>query len=205
YTADRSEIRWTDDQLAAFAASAGEPLTRAMTLAVETGISQGDLLKLTRAADQEQIIVGRRGKTKVPFAVPVSPGLRAALDAAPKGDAVTILTSASGRPWAAGGNSFRDAWRLACIEAGITGVTFNDLRGTFITRRRMMGWTAEETALCSGHPIAGERGAQRSYADRAAIAEASARRLYDLWYGPNREQSSQTELQTTLGKKGLSS
>lgn len=205
YSADRSEIRWTDAQLAAFAASASEPLVRAMVLAVETGISQGDLLSLTRAADLGDIVVGRRGKTKVPYAVPVSPALRAALDAAPRCDAIMLLTTVGGRPWTLSGNGFRDAWRLACAAAGVSGVTFNDLRGTFITRRRMMGWSAEETALCSGHPIAGERGAQRSYADRAAIAEANARRLHKAWYGPESERNLQTDLQTAQSRTELSS
>ncbi len=56
-------------------------------------------------------------------------------------------------------------------------MTSNDLRGTFITRRRSVGWTAEQVALYSGHPIAGERGAQSAYVDRAAVALASAIRL----------------------------
>ena len=78
----------------------------------------------------------------------------------------------------------------------MTDRTFNDLRGTFISRRRVMGWTAEETALCSGHPIAGEKGAQGAYVDRAAVALANANRLWERFYGPNSEQKLQTGLQT---------
>ena len=62
--------------------------------------------------------------------------------------------------------------------------------------RSAMGWTAEEVALCSGHPVAGERGAQKAYADRAVIAEANARRLWARWYGPNEERNLQTGAQT---------
>lgn len=87
----------------------------------------------------------------------------------------------------------------------ITGVRFNDLRGTFVTRRRAMGWTSEEMALCSGHQVAGERGAQRFYAGRATIAEANARRLYADWYGPNSERKLQTGVQTAQDAKGLRS
>lgn len=184
YTADRSESVWTDDQVKALSESAPEPIGRALILALETGASQGDLLRMTWAADKGAIIVGRRAKTKVAFAVPVSPLLRKALDAAPRGDSLTILTRADGRPWDAKANGFRDAWRRACAAAGITSVTFNDLRGTFISRRRQLGWTAEEVALCSGHPVAGEKGAQGAYAHRAMIAEANALRLHDAHYAP---------------------
>lgn len=195
YRADRSEKVWSDEQLAVFAMTAPLRLVRAMLLAVETGISQGDLLKLTHAADRGEFIVGKRHKTGVAFAVPVSTRLRVSLDSAPKGDALTILTNANGHPWTAHG--FRSAWQLAAMEAGIADRTFNDLRGTFITRRRSMGWTAEETALCSGHPIVGERGAQRAYANRAAIAESNARRLFARFYGPDGERNLQTGVQTT--------
>lgn len=201
YAADRSELVWSDEQVEAIRNSAPEPIVRALMLALETGISQGDLLRLTWGADRGEVIVGRRGKTKVPFAVPVSPGLRAALDAAPRGEAVTILTRGDGRPWDLKGNGFRDAWRQTCAAAGVSGVTFNDLRGTFITRRRVMGWTAEQVALCSGHPIEGERGAQRAYADRARIAESNARRLWAEWYGPDAERNLQTGLQTARPSK----
>lgn len=177
YRADRSEKTWSDGDVWALAISAPESIRRALILALETGISQGDLLTLPWSAVKGRAITGRRGKTGVPFAVPISPLLKVALDAAPRGQATTILTKENGLPWEPKGNGFRDAWRAAVAGSGVTGRTFNDLRGTFITRRRAEGWTAEEVALCSGHPIAGERGAQRSYVDRAAVALANAERM----------------------------
>lgn len=181
YEADRSERVWSDADEAKVLAEAPEPLRRAAILAVETGISQGDLLRLPRSADRGSMIVGRRAKTGVAFAVPVSPRLRACLDAAPKGDALTLLTRGDGLPWEPKGNGFRDAW-ARLVDGAAPGLTFNDLRGTFITRRRSMGWTAEQVALCSGHPIAGERGAQSSYANRQSIAIESAKRLHAKFY-----------------------
>ena len=46
-----------------------------------------------------------------------------------------------------------------------------------------MGWTAEETALCSGHKVKGEEGAQSAYVDRLTVAIASAERLWARYYG----------------------
>ena len=185
YDADRSEMTWSEEQEASFLAVAPETLRRALILAVETGLSQGDALALPRSADKGHVITWRRAKTGVPVAIPVSPHLRACLNAAPKTDATTILTTLAGRPWSP--NGFRAAWRAACQNASISGVTFNDLRGTFITRRRSAGWSAEVVALCSGHPIQGERGAQKAYADRAAIALASAERLFQANYADQDE------------------
>jgi len=203
YRADRSEMVWSADELAAVTEQAAEPIRRAMVLALETGASQGDLLRLTWSADQGDIIGGRRAKTGVAFAVPVSPLLRKTLDAAPRGDSLTILTRADGRPWDVKGNGLRDAWRLACGAAGITGLTFNDLRGTFITRRRELGWTAEEVALCSGHPIAGEKGAQGAYANRKTIAEANARRLHAAHYAPKARTKSANRAANRDADKGV--
>lgn len=202
YKADRSEKVWTDDQVKALTRVAPEPIARALILALETGASQGDLLRMTWAADKGDILVGRRGKTKKAFAVPVSPLLRKTLDGAPRGDSLTILTRADGRPWDVKGNGFRDAWAKACASAGIEGVTFNDLRGTFVTRRRAMGWTAEQVALCSGHPIAAEKGAQGAYSHREMIAEANARRLHAEHYGTKRRTKSANRAANRAADKG---
>jgi integrase len=202
YKADRSEKVWSADELAAVTTHAAEPIQRALILALETGVSQGDLLRLTWSADQGDIITGRRAKTGVAFAVPVSPLLRKTLDAAPRGDSLTILTRADGRPWDVKGNGLRDGWRLACKAAGITGLRFNDLRGTFITRRREMGWTAEQVALCSGHPVAGEKGAQGAYANRKTIAEANARRLHKAHYAPKARTKSANRAANRDADKG---
>ena len=74
--------------------------------------------------------------------------LRLCLDASPKGTATTILTTDRGLPWEPKGNGFRAAGRDACAKAGVRGVTFHDLRGTFATRRMADGWTTR-TSLCA--------------------------------------------------------
>lgn len=195
YTANRRDKVWTDAMEAALMEVAPEPIRRAFILAIETGLSQEDLLVLPWSAVRENVIVSRRLKNGTPVAIPISPKLAAMLEAAPR-TAVTILTTATGRSYGPKGNGLRSAFRLATVEAQVEGRTFHDLRGSFITRRRSLGWTAEETALCSGHPIAGEAGAQGSYVDREAVAIQNAARLWARFYRPKRERGLQTALQT---------
>lgn len=200
YASDRREKIWSETQEAALLAAAQEPIRRVAILALETGLSQQDLLVLPKSAVRGNVLVSKRLKNGTPVAIPVSPKLRAMLDAMPASDSVTILTKENGLPWDTKGNGLRNAFRDACADAGVTGLTFHDMRGTFVTRRRMMGWTAEETALCSGHKVKGEEGAQSAYVDRASVAFANATRLWNRFYGPDSEQKLQTALQTAAGE-----
>lgn len=196
YAANRRENVWSPEQEADLHAKASDPLRWVATVAVETGLSQQDLLVLPKSAVQGELLVSRRLKNGTPVAIPISPRLRAVLNEFPATDSVMLLNKADGKPWDLKGNGLRAAFRDSCAEAGITGRTFHDLRGTFITRRRTLGWTAEETALCSGHKVKGEEGAQSAYVDRLSVAIANANRLWRRYYGPNGEQNLQTELQT---------
>lgn len=196
YKGDRTRKVWTAEQEAALLKVCRPSLASVVVVALETGLSQEDLIALPKSSVQGNVIVTRRLKNAVPVAIPVSDTLRAALDAMPPTDSTMLLTTAHGLPWGQKGNGVRSAFRDACVKAGITGLTFHDMRGTFITRRRSLGWTAEETALCSGHKVAGEAGAQGAYVDRQTVAIANAKRLWARHYGPDREQELQTPLQT---------
>jgi integrase len=55
------------------------------------------------------------------------------------------------KPWTEGG--FRASWRKAQSSVGITGVTFNDLRGTAVTRLALVGCTEAEIAAITGHSL----------------------------------------------------
>ncbi|PZT99885.1 MAG: hypothetical protein DI624_04220 [Brevundimonas sp.] len=196
YRADRSEKTWSDEQEEAFMAEASPSMALGFLMASEAGISPEDIYVMPKTAIRGTILVGRRQKTGVPFAVPISPTLRAAFSAAPASDSVTILNKADGRPFDPKGNGFRSVFRATREAAGVEDRTHKDCRGTFMTRRRAMGWTAEEVALCVGHPIAGEKGAQSAYIDRIAVAIANAERLWTRWYGSNEERDLQTAVQT---------
>jgi integrase len=176
YKGNRSEITWTDDQVKAFLASAPEPLRRALILALETAQREGDLLILPWSADKGDYIELRTNKTKVPVAAPMTPLLRRTLDEArEKAQATTILTRADGLPWDRKANGFRAAWRDACKAAGVTGVTFNDLRGTAITRMLAADWSREEVAAVTGHSLR-NLAMLDVYTDRKKFATAAATR-----------------------------
>lgn len=196
YRADRSEKTWTEEQEEAFMAVASPSFRLGFLLASEAGLSPEDIYLLPKSAIRGNLIVSKRGKTGVPFAVPISPRLREALDESLETDSLLVLAKEDGRPFDKKGNGFRSGFRKTREKAEVEDRTHKDLRGTFMTRRRIMGWTAEEVALCVGHPIAGELGAQSAYIDRTPVAVANAQRLWERFYGSNVERHLQTDLQT---------
>jgi integrase len=143
----RRDIIWTDEQIAAFKATATAPMVLALELARWTGQRQGDLLRLTWTAYDGQYLTLRQQKTGAGVRVKVAAELKALLDAQ-KRRAVTIITNRAGRPYTEG---FRASWRKAMAAAGVTGVTFHDLRGTFITLAYREGTSIKDIAEVSGH------------------------------------------------------
>lgn len=155
----RRDTIWTDEQVKAFHAKAPARMVLALELARWTGQRQGDLLRLTWGAYDGSHISLRQGKTGAHVRVKVAQELRARLDAekaarfaegkgSDKIAALTILTNRSGRPYTEG---FRASWAKACRIAGVEGVTFHDLRGTFVTLAYRNGATFKEIAEVTGH------------------------------------------------------
>ncbi|GHA15533.1 integrase [Devosia pacifica] len=145
----RRDQIWSDDQLKAFKAHAGTKLSLALELARWTGQRQGDLLRLPWSAYDGSHITLRQSKTGRTVRVRVSSDLKALLDGT-KREAVTILTTERGkRSWTSDG--FRASWAKTCVKAGIEGVTFHDLRGTFVTLAYRNGASIKEIAEVSGH------------------------------------------------------
>jgi integrase len=58
------------------------------------------------------------------------------------------LTDRRGRPWA--GSQFKHAWKRTMVKAGIVGLTFGDLRGTFVSRAAVRGASEPEIAYITG-------------------------------------------------------
>lgn len=150
YHADRSEAIWSEPDIAAFMGMAPEPLQRALVLALETGQRQGDLLILPWSAWDGAWIKLKQSKTGRMVQMPATRRLRAVLERIPRTSPV-ILTNNLGRPWQ--GNSFRKAWGGCTRKAGITGLTFHDLRGTAVTRLSEAGCTPQEIATITGHSL----------------------------------------------------
>jgi integrase len=111
-----------------------------LLLALWSGQRQGDLLRLTWSAYDGTYIrlrqsksVRRNARRPVYVTIPVGRPLKAALDEAIKTkQSPVILLNSEGRAWTPDG--FRASWGKACKRANIEEVTFNDLRGTAVTR-----------------------------------------------------------------------
>lgn len=149
----RRDVVWSDEQIAAFLAKAPAKLKLAMELARWTGQRQGDLLRLTWGAYDGTHIRLRQSKTGVHVRFRVYSELKAVLDAT-KREATTILTPTrrtKGQITSWTSDGFRASWAAVCELAGIEGVTFHDLRGTFITLAHRKGATIKEIAEISGH------------------------------------------------------
>lgn len=176
YGGSRAEKVWTADDEAAFSRAASGQLRLALTLALWTGQRQGDLLRLPWSAYDGKTIRLRQGKTGRRVVIPVGAPLKVALDATPRRSTV-VLTNGDGVPWTADG--FRSSWAKACGKAGVTGVTFNDLRGTAVTRLALAGCTEAEIATITGHSLRDVRSIlDAHYLHRdPALAESAIRKL----------------------------
>lgn len=176
YRSRRRLVSWSADHIAAFETVAPAHLKFALLIALETGQRQADLLSLEWSAIENGFIHVVQQKTGAEVAVPISPVLAGALDRLPGDRTGRVLRRNNGEPWSDGPNGFRSAWFRTCKAASIRGVTFHDLRGTFVTLRLSQGWTALEVAMCTGHSLR-DLAILDGYADRKVVALRTAERL----------------------------
>ena len=165
HTKTRRDIIWSDAQIATFLKKAPRHLARALLLAIWTGQRQGDLLalrwdcydgtfirlqqkKVARGSSGRRVKILVSGELKRLLAEIKAEQLARSNSATCQVMSDFILTNSTGKPWRGG---FKCAWRNAVAKAGITGVTFHDLRGTFITLSHRAGATIREIAEASGH------------------------------------------------------
>lgn len=150
YSGSRRESVWTSDLIATYRQSAPAHLLLPFEIAIGTGQRQGDILSLPWKAYDGIYLRFDQSKTGKRLKVKVHAELKAALDAMDKG-ALRICLNSRGRPWTKDG--FKTSWGKECARLRIEGVTFHDLRGTFITERRREGADVEDIAKISGHSI----------------------------------------------------
>jgi integrase len=150
YHGTRVDFVWSVEDEAAFLNHAPAHLHLPLLLALWTGQRQGDLLRLPWSAYNGTHIRLRQSKTGGRVEIRAGGPLKAALDAASRKSPIILLTS-EGRPWTSDG--FRASWGKACAKAGIEGRTFNDLRGTAVTRLALVGATEAEIATITGHSL----------------------------------------------------
>ena len=152
YRDSRNEHVWSAEDEAAFYRSAPKHLHLPVLMALWTGQRQGDLLRLTWSAYDGRTIRLKQSKTGARVVIPVGAPLKAALDAnVVERQSLIILLSTDGTPWTEDG--FRSSFSKARIKAGIRDVTFNDLRGTAVTRLAIAGATEAEIATITGHAL----------------------------------------------------
>jgi integrase len=185
YRGSRRDKIWTLDDELNFLEKAPRHLHLALQLGLWTGQRQGDLLALPWTAYDGKTIRLKQSKTGMRVVIPVGSPLRAALDTIKKRSTI-VLVSTKGTPWTADG--FRSSWGKACKDAGIVGVTFNDLRGTAATRLALAGCTEAEIATITGHSLRDVRSIlDANYLHRdPALAEAAIRKLEERTKSPNR-------------------
>lgn len=178
YTVDRSEIIWTDADIAQIKATCSAEIAYAVDLAAQTGLRQGDLLRLSWSHIGDDAIVMPTGKSKgrrVAW-VPLYGGLIEVLALIPR-RSTTVLTNGYGAPWTRDG--FGSSFNKAKIAAGMqeSNLHFHDLRGTAATRfytanipqraiAEIQGWEEEHVARI-----------MRRYVGRSAATQAIIRQL----------------------------
>lgn len=180
YHADRSDKIWEEHHIEAFMAVATDPLRWALVFAAETAQRQGDLIRLTWSAFDGSCIkltpsksITKRKPKGRPVAIPISERLRAVLDQLPR-TSTHMLTNSRGRPWTQNGNAFRKAWEAATARAGLSGLTFHDLRGTAVTRLSEAGCTPQEVASITGWSLRDVQRILDAYLARTATLSAMA-------------------------------
>jgi integrase len=188
HTGSRRDIIWTTEQETAFYEKAPQQLHLALTMGLWTGQRKGDLVRLTWSAYDGSYLRLQQQKTKKRVSIPVARVLRDALNAARASQeelakqnggrpSDRILVSSKGVGWSLGG--FDASWKAALKQAGITGVTFHDLRGTAVTRLAVAGCTVPEIATITGHSLADvEDILDRHYLNRdSGLGENAIRKL----------------------------
>ena len=174
YTADRSDMIWTEEQVETILLKASEPLTWAIRLALDTGLRQSDLIKLPWSAVNDmsvQVVTSKRKKQAI---IPITPTLRETLDMIPRRSPV-ILTNSRGKPWTA--NGLRASFGKLKADAGIEDLRWNDFRGTAVTRWAKTALTLRDIARITGWSEAKVEAIMARYVSADALAIDMLKRI----------------------------
>lgn len=186
YDGDRSEIIWTDADIAEFKAATtpkGKPacapeMAHAVDLAAHTGLRLGDLIRLSWSHVGEDAIVLRTGKSghRREAIVPLYDELRALLDRIPK-RSTQILTSARRKPWTQSGLSTAVQRVKAAAKWEERDLHFHDLRGTAATKFYIAGVPIRVIAEIMGWEEETVEKIIRRYVGRQAATKALIERI----------------------------
>lgn len=145
YANDRSEIIWTDEDLAQLRTVASEDVMHAVDLAVATGLRKEDLFRLawSHVGEDAIVIATSKSRFKIEAVIPLHDELRALLKRIPRRSTV-VLTNSRSLPWTNIDSSFRPAVKDAGLKE--KGLHFHDLRGTAATRFYLAGFSVRVIA-----------------------------------------------------------
>jgi hypothetical protein len=167
YHADRSEIIWLPEHVAAFMAVAPIELQRAMILALHSGQRQADLLRMPWSAYDGTSITLRQGKARrgrspgPPITIRCTAALRRMLDGMERTSPL-ILTTKTRQSFKK--RYFARLWGETATVAGLETISlpgfdepvrlhFHDLRGTTVTLLSESGSTPQQIAPITGHSL----------------------------------------------------
>jgi integrase len=178
YTNNRSEIIWTDSDIAHIKQSGSAEIAHAIDLASHTGLRLGDLIRVSWSHVEDDAIVLTTGKSRHrrEAIIPLYGALRDVLARIPK-RATTILTNSRRRPWTADG--FGSSFNKSKIDAGMAerDLHFNDLRGTAATKFYIAGFTMREIAETLAWEEESVEKIIRRYVGRSAAIKARIKKL----------------------------
>lgn len=174
YSGSRSEIIWTDSDIAHLKKTCSVEIAHAIDLAAHTGLRLGDLLKLSWSHVGEDAIVVRTGKTRSEAIIPLYDALRDVLARIPRRSPV-ILTNSRNRPWQGFGASFTKAKATAWPQG--ENLHFHDLRGTAATKFYIAGLSIREIAEIMGWEETAVEKIIRRYVGRQAAIKDRIRKL----------------------------
>lgn len=140
---------WTVAQTDLAEATLPSHLARVVTLARYTAQRRTDLVTMLWSAYDGQSVRVRQAKTGAELTIPCHPNLKAALDAWPR-TAATILTDATGRPWAP--DKFSNAIRAALPRIGFPpGYGIHGVRKQAAVALAEAGCSTHEIGAITGH------------------------------------------------------
>lgn len=182
YEVDRAEIVWTDADRRAFLKAAPEWVGRILTLACETGLRPGDLVRVTRGNLEQfdgvarfRVRTQKRGRVAH---VPVTPELRALIDVTPS-DQLVLLVNNRGNPINAVAASRAIARYRDRIVDRISdpSLRLQDTRGTAATRLLRAGLGLNQIANHMGWSL---RYAASVIEHYASVSPAESAEVLDL-------------------------
>lgn len=141
---------WTEGEIAQFAAC--WPISTRERLALEmllcTALRESDVVTVGRQHRQGDELHLHHGKNDSGTTIPISPSLRAAMDAYDSGN-LTYLATQYGRPFTVKG--FYNWFKRACVKAGLSHCSPHGLRKAASRRLAEAGATPLEGRAVTGH------------------------------------------------------